>query len=67
MKYIDFLSLYPTVMFYDYYPVGHQEKMLRPNYFDKDWYGFIKCITIPSRELYHPVLPVKVSVKMLIN
>jgi len=28
IKYIDVCSLYPTVMYYDNYPVGHPKKIL---------------------------------------
>jgi ribosomal protein S20 len=60
IRYIDVCSLYPTVQFYDYYPVGHPIKILEPNYYDRNWYGFIKCKVIPPRGLYHPVLPTKI-------
>ena len=29
-KYVDFVSLYPTVNFFKEYPVGHPMKILRP-------------------------------------
>jgi ribosomal protein S20 len=60
IRYIDVCSLYPTVQFYDYYPVGHPIKILEPNYYDRNWYGFIKCKILPPRALYHPVLPTKI-------
>jgi hypothetical protein len=61
IRYIDVCSLYPTVQFYDYYPVGHPIKIFKPSKFDKNWYGFIKCKVIPPKGLYHPVLPVKLD------
>ena len=60
-KYIDFCSLYPTVQFYKKYPIGHPKKIISPDKYDAKWYGFIKCKILPSRELYHPVLPQKIK------
>lgn len=60
IRYIDVCSLYPTVQFYDHYPVGHPVKIYNPDYYNKKWYGFIKCKVIPPRKLYHPVLPAKI-------
>src|SRR6266853_2534467 len=55
--YNDFVSLYPTVNYYDEYPTNHEVKIYSPEYYDKNWFGFIKCKVIPPRKLYHPVLP----------
>ena len=60
-RYVDFVSLYPTVQYYKRYPVGHPVKILEPLSYDSDWFGFIKCKVLPPRGLYHPVLPVKVK------
>lgn len=62
IKYIDVCSLYPTVMYYDNYPVGHPKKIFKPTikqYLESNWYGFIKCKILPPTKLYHPVLPAK--------
>lgn len=61
IKYIDVCSLYPTVQYYDYYPVGHPEKFIKPENYNKYWFGIIKCKVLPPKNLYHPVLPVKVK------
>ena len=61
IKYIDVCLLYPTVQYYDYYPVGHPEKIIKPKSYNKNWFGIIKCRILPPRNLYHPVLPVKVK------
>jgi hypothetical protein len=61
IRYIDVCSLYPTVMFYDYYPVGHPIKIYEPKQYNPDWFGFIKCKIVPPRGLYHPVLPCKIN------
>jgi hypothetical protein len=59
LRYIDVCSLYPTVQYFDYYPVGHPKKIYKPEKYDKNWYGLIKCKILPPRWLYHPVLPIK--------
>ena len=59
LQYIDVCSLYPTVQYFDYYPVGHPEKIYKPEKYDKNWYGLIKCKILPPKKLYHPVLPTK--------
>ena len=58
-RYIDVCSLYPTVMYYDRYPIGHPEKIIKPNDHDPNWFGFIYCKVLPPRGLYLPVLPYK--------
>ena len=58
-RYVDFVSLYPTVQFFKKYPVGHPTKIFSPETFDPKWFGFIKCKVEAPRELYHPVLPVR--------
>ncbi len=60
IRYIDVCSLYPTVQFYDFYPVGHPIKIYNPDNFDRNWYGLIQCKVLPPRGLYHPVLPTKI-------
>ena len=61
IKYIDVCSLYPTVMFYDDYPIAHPTKIIKPNYYDYNWFGLIKCKVVAPKNLYVPVLPVKVK------
>ena len=58
-KYIDICSLYPTVMYYDKYPIGHPEKIVKPKQYNQDWFGLIYCKILPPRGLYLPVLPIK--------
>lgn len=59
LKYIDVCSLYPTVNYYDYYPVGHSKMVKNVTEYDKNWFGYIKCKVLPPKMLYHPVLPIK--------
>ena len=40
-KYVDFVSLYPTVQFFKNYPVGHPEKIFLPEKYDSGWFGFV--------------------------
>ena len=60
-RYVDFVSLYPTVQFFKDYPVGHPDKILFPKSFNPEWFGFVKCKIFPPRNIYHPVLPVKME------
>ena len=62
-KYIDVVSLYPTVMYYDRYPTGHPTRISKPETFDPKWFGFIHCKVLPPRQLYLPVLPYKQKTK----
>ena len=50
-RYIDFCSLYPTVQYYQKYPIGHPTKIFNPEKHDASWYGLIKCKVIPPRKL----------------
>ena len=61
-RYVDFCSLYPTVQYYQKYPIGHPTKIHNPEKYCKSWYGLIKCKVVPPRKLYHPVLPQRIKV-----
>ena len=61
-RYVDFCSLYPTVQYYQKYPIGHPTKIFNPEKYDKSWYGLIKCKVVPPRKLYHPILPQRIKV-----
>jgi hypothetical protein len=63
IKYIDVCSLYPTVMFYDKYPVGHPTKIQKPEKYDPNWFGLIKCKVLAPKNLYVPVLPTRVKLE----
>ena len=62
-KYIDVVSLYPTVMYYDEYPVGYPKRIEKPDNYDDKWFGFVHCKVLPPRGLYLPVLPYKQKTK----
>ncbi|XP_028132068.1 uncharacterized protein LOC114327599 [Diabrotica virgifera virgifera] len=59
LRYIDIVSLYPTVQYYDSYPVGHPVKIYAPESYDPTWFGLVHCQILPPYDLYHPVLPIK--------
>ena len=59
---MDFCSLYPTVQYYQKYPIGHPTKIFNPEKHDRSWYGLIKCKMIAPRKLYHTVLPQRIKV-----
>ena len=61
-RYVDFCSLYPTVQYYQKYPISHPTKIHNPEKYFKSWYGLIKCKVVPPRKLYHPVLPQRIKV-----
>ena len=60
-RYNDFVSLYPTVNIFKTYPVGHPTKIYNPKQYNSKWFGFVQCKIEPPRELYHPVLPVRLK------
>ena len=61
-RYVDVCSLYPTVQYYQKYPIGHPTKIFNPEKYDKSWYSLIKCKVLAPRQLYHPVLPQRIKV-----
>ena len=63
-RYIDVCSLYPAVMYFDKYPIGHPVKLCTNLHnYDSNWFGFVHCKIIPPRGLYQPVLPYKQKTK----
>ena len=60
-RYVDFVSLYPTVQYFKTYPVGHPTKILNPTKYNDKWFGFVKCKIDPPQDLYHPVLPFRTT------
>lgn len=65
MRYVDVCSLYPYVIKNGPLPVGHPE-ILTDKFGDLGaYFGLIKCRVLPSRGLYHPVLPYRSGGKLL--
>jgi hypothetical protein len=65
IKYIDFTSLYPFVQKYCAFPKGHP--IIIKDNFDKidNYFGLIKCKILPPKELFFPVLPLKINNKLV--
>ena len=58
INYVDFTSLYPHANRLKTVPTSHTE-IITEN-FDKDmsnYFGLVKCIVLPPRGLFHPMLP----------
>jgi hypothetical protein len=65
IQYYDFTSLYPTVQKYDRFPVGHPTAIITSDFKDiHTYFGFVKCVIHPPRQLLHPVLPVRMHGKL---
>lgn len=62
--YSDITSLYPTVQYYDEYPMGHSKKIKEKDITEeiinkvknKEFFGIVDCEVLPPDDLYHPVL-----------
>jgi hypothetical protein len=63
--YYDFCSLYPAVMKYEPYPIGHPIIISENFSYDKEYFGVIKCTILPPRKLYIPVLPLNINKKLV--
>ncbi len=70
MFYYDFTSLYPSILATGPIPVGPPIKIYvgdeecRGVDFQK-FQGLIKCKILPAKQIFHPVLPVKISNKLM--
>lgn len=67
IRYVDFTSLYPTINKYGIYPTVHPE-IITPLSGETDistYQGLIKCIVLPPKNLFHPVLPLKQGLKLV--
>lgn len=65
IKYVDFTSLYSWVNKYGVYPIGHPTIITQDFGDVQDYFGLVKCVILPPRGLYHPVLPFKGNGKLL--
>lgn len=57
LNYIDLVSLYPSVMYLNQFPINHPIKIYNPVDYDPQWFGLIKATILPPSNLYHPVIP----------
>ncbi|KAK4874279.1 hypothetical protein RN001_013639 [Aquatica leii] len=67
--YFDITSLYPYINKYAKYPIGHPTIYIGHNSCSKlpinTVEGLIKCVVLPPRDLYHPVLPYRLHKKLM--
>jgi G:T-mismatch repair DNA endonuclease (very short patch repair protein) len=64
--YYDIRSLYPTIMSYGVYPIGHPIIYRKNDINDNDissYRGVIYCDVMPPTNLYHPLLPSHINGK----
>ncbi|XP_069505099.1 uncharacterized protein [Ambystoma mexicanum] len=65
IHYLDFTSLYPFINHSKPYPLGHP-RIIYENFGDiKQYFGLIKCQVYPPKKLYFPVLPQRISGKLM--
>ncbi|XP_036144598.1 uncharacterized protein LOC118646236 [Monomorium pharaonis] len=75
MRYVDVCSLYPFVLKTGAFPIGHPDIYIgeecdrligtAPNFNFDNVEGLVRCKILSPRNLYHPVLPVRVNGKLL--
>lgn len=65
INYYDFTSLYPFVNKTKKYPVGHPKIIFENFGFIKKYFGIAKLKVYPPRDLFFPVLPVKLNKKLM--
>jgi hypothetical protein len=64
--YLDVTSLYPFVVAKKKFPIGHPIIIIQNFDLSLDsYFGFVKCVIVPPRQLLIPVLPVRVNGKLL--
>ena len=67
IKYMDIVSLYPYVQKTKRFPVGHPRVLLGAQ-IDQPigtYFGLVKCIVLPPRDLDPPFLPAKINGKLV--
>ena len=68
IKYQDYVSLYPSVLFKYDYPIGRPEIITQPD--DQDissYFGIAKVTVKAPKSLLHPVLPIRCNNKLLFS
>ncbi|XP_074596508.1 uncharacterized protein LOC141851659 [Brevipalpus obovatus] len=66
IKYMDVNSLYPYVLKTKNYPVGHPTVVNQSfDYTLNSYFGFVKCRILPPKDLYIPIIPMRVNKKLL--
>lgn len=74
IRYVDVCSLYPYICKFGKFPIGHPKiyvgdecmELTGPDNTDlRAVEGLVKCTVLPPRNLYHPVLPVRMHHRLL--
>ena len=66
INYYDVTSLYPFVVKNKQYPVGHPERIVKNINMDiTEYNGFIFCKILPPKNLFFPVIPVRINNKLV--
>ena len=69
LRYLDFTSLYPTVLKYEKFPLKHPvlvtDGLDVATFAEKNFFGFVYCRVLPPRDLFIPVLPFKTEDRLL--
>ena len=66
IRYIDVLSLYPTVLYECNFPLGHPKIINEfSNHNIDEYFGFISCRVLPPTRLRIPVLPIRINNKLV--
>ena len=78
IHYIDFVSLYPSIQFEEYFPVGDHtiindsddilkfiEEEMKKNEESEKKCGFVKCKILPPNDIFFPVLPTRLDDKLM--
>ena len=67
-KYYDATSLYPTVMKYGKFPLGHPQIITENfNWGLNAYFGLIKCKLLPPQNLHIPVLPARIDKQLMFS
>jgi hypothetical protein len=67
-KYYDATSLYPTVMKYGKFPLGHPQIITENfNWGLNEYFGLIKCTLLPPQNLHIPVLPARIDKQLMFS
>lgn len=69
IRYVDFLSLYPTVLYTSKFPTGHPQILTSDideniTYDNFHYFGFLCCKILPPTGLNLPVIPSKINGKL---
>ena len=59
--YLDFTSLYPYVLKYRSYPIGHPKIVTEDFDHSLPYFGFVSCRVLPPENLEFPILPYRVK------